>query len=224
MSPGRLHGGGNRVHGNKAFPNYANDYSHISDPNLRRRLALSEIDKVPFGLYHVRAVLVAGVGFLLDSYDIFAINLIITFLGVVFWQGSSQVNGFGGNNGTLPTSVSQALKVSTSGGIVVGQILFGWLADVFGRRKMYGIELGIILLSTLNCALANPSQSMSSTGLLVFFRVMMVSEHMITIGNWASSATDAAIGNWHRWGLPSVSYYYVRVSWASSFVMPKRRF
>lgn len=29
----------------------ANDYSHISDPNLRRRLALSEIDKVPFGWY-----------------------------------------------------------------------------------------------------------------------------------------------------------------------------
>jgi PHS family inorganic phosphate transporter-like MFS transporter len=37
--------------GNKAFHNFYNDYSHISDPNLRRRLALSEIDKVPFGLY-----------------------------------------------------------------------------------------------------------------------------------------------------------------------------
>lgn len=29
----------------------ANDYSHIQDPNLRRRLALSEIDKTPFGSY-----------------------------------------------------------------------------------------------------------------------------------------------------------------------------
>lgn len=37
--------------GNKAFHNFYNDYSHISDPNLRRRLALSEIDKVPFGMY-----------------------------------------------------------------------------------------------------------------------------------------------------------------------------
>jgi PHS family inorganic phosphate transporter-like MFS transporter len=35
------------IGGNKAFHNFANDYSHISDPNLRRRLALSEIDKVP---------------------------------------------------------------------------------------------------------------------------------------------------------------------------------
>ena len=37
--------------GNRAFHNFYNDYSHITDPNLRRRLALSEIDKVPFGLY-----------------------------------------------------------------------------------------------------------------------------------------------------------------------------
>jgi hypothetical protein len=32
--------------GNAAFHNFHNDYSHISDPNLRRRLALAEIDKV----------------------------------------------------------------------------------------------------------------------------------------------------------------------------------
>lgn len=39
--------------GNNAFHNFYNDYSHIQDPNLRRRLALSEIDKVPFGLYRM---------------------------------------------------------------------------------------------------------------------------------------------------------------------------
>lgn len=119
-------------------------------------------------------MLVAGVGFFLDSYSIFAINLITTFLGVVFWEGSKSANGFGGNNGVLPTSVSQTLKASTSAGIVIGQVLFGWLADIFGRRRMYGIELGIIVLSTLNCALASPSQSMSSTGLLTFWRVVLV--------------------------------------------------
>ena len=39
------------VGGNNAFHNFYNDYSHIAEPNLRRRLALSEIDKVPFSLY-----------------------------------------------------------------------------------------------------------------------------------------------------------------------------
>lgn len=117
----------------------------------------------------------AGVGFFLDSYDIFAINFITIFLGLTFWQGSpeSSRNGFGGNGGVLPDPASQALKASTSAGVLIGQILFGWLADYLGRRKMYGVELGIILLGTLNCALASPSQSMSSTALLVFHRVIM---------------------------------------------------
>jgi len=35
--------------GNAAFHNFYNDYSHIEDPNLRRRLALSEVDRIPFG-------------------------------------------------------------------------------------------------------------------------------------------------------------------------------
>ncbi|RYP71818.1 hypothetical protein DL769_004624 [Monosporascus sp. CRB-8-3] len=161
--------------GNRAFHNFFNDFSHIQDPNLRRRLALSEIDKVPFGMYHVRAVLVAGIGFFLDSYDIFAINLVTTFLGVVFWHGPPEnaLNGFGGNHGTLPTPVATALKASTSAGIVIGQILFGYLADVFGRRRMYGIELIIIVFSTLSCCLVSASPAVSFTGLMTFWRVMM---------------------------------------------------
>ncbi|KAI6359289.1 hypothetical protein MCOR25_007125 [Pyricularia grisea] len=142
---------------------------------MRRRLALADIDRVPLGLQHARAVAVAGVGFFLDSYDIFAIDLITTLLGVVFWQGAPDHadNGFGGNGGKLPSTVDQALKASTSAGIVVGQLVFGCLADAFGRRKMYGIELCIILVSTLCFALASPSSSISSTGILVFWRVMM---------------------------------------------------
>ncbi|KAL1888344.1 hypothetical protein Sste5346_009624 [Sporothrix stenoceras] len=170
--------------GNRAFHNYANDYSHIADPVLRRRLALSEIDKVPLGLYHVRAVAVAGVGFFLDSYDIFAISMVTNLWGLVFWGGgdanaSAAVEataasyGYGSNHGTLPDPVNQAVKASTSAGIIVGQLLFGWLADVMGRRRVYGIELAVIVLATLGCALASPSPAMSSTGLLVFWRVIM---------------------------------------------------
>ncbi|KND92242.1 Repressible high-affinity phosphate permease [Tolypocladium ophioglossoides CBS 100239] len=161
--------------GNRAFHNFYNDYSHIPDPNLRRRLALSEIDKVPFGLYHVRAVLVAGVGFLLDSYDIFAINLITTLLGMVFWSGDQDQDGYGGNGGVLPDTTNQALKASTSAGIVIGMIVFGWLADAVGRRRMYGIELAIIIFGTFSCALVSSGPAVSGCGLLIFWRVLMVS-------------------------------------------------
>lgn len=66
--------------------------------------------------------MVAGAGFLLDSYNIFAINLITTLLGLVYYSDE-------GGNGHLPTTISQALKASTSAGIVVGMVLFGWLAE-----------------------------------------------------------------------------------------------
>ncbi|PFH59955.1 hypothetical protein XA68_11664 [Ophiocordyceps unilateralis] len=166
-SPDRTYGG------NRAFHNFYNDYSHIPDPNLRRRLALSEIDKVPLGLYHVRAILVAGVGFLLDSYDIFAINLVTVLLGMVFWGGSHREDGYGGNGGILPDGTNQALKGATSAGIIVGMVVFGWLADAMGRRKMYGIELAIIILATFSCALASASPAMGPSALLIMWRVLM---------------------------------------------------
>lgn len=56
--------------GNAAFHNFHNDFAHIQNPNERRRLALAEIDKAPFGWYHVRACVVAGIGFFTDSYDV----------------------------------------------------------------------------------------------------------------------------------------------------------
>lgn len=70
----------------------------------------------------VRAVLVAGAGFLLDSYNIFAINLVTTLLGLAYYSDQ-------GGTGHLPSNISQALKASTSAGIVIGMILFGWLAE-----------------------------------------------------------------------------------------------
>ncbi|KAI9894135.1 MAG: acid phosphatase pho5 [Vezdaea aestivalis] len=151
--------------GNAAFHNFHNDFAHIEDPNERRRLALAEIDKAPFGWYHVRAIVVAGIGFFTDAYDIFAINLASAMLGVAFWQKS--------HKGTIPSNSDTAIKVATSGGTVIGQVGFGYLADVVGRKRMYGLELILIIFATLAQALSAPSQSMSIVGLLVFWRVLM---------------------------------------------------
>lgn len=148
--------------GNAAFTNFNNQFAHIEDPNERRRLALAEIDKAPFGWYHVRAVVVAGIGFFTDAYDIFAVNLIVGMLGLVYWQG-----------GRIPEASDTAIKVSTSGGTVIGQLVFGWLADVVGRRKMYGLELMIIIAATLAQSVTSNSASINIVGLLIFWRVIM---------------------------------------------------
>ncbi|KUJ08542.1 phosphate permease [Mollisia scopiformis] len=150
--------------GNSAFHNFNNDFAHIADPNERRRLALAEIDKAPFGWYHVRACIVAGIGFFTDSYDIFAVGLLTTMLGIVYWPKSK---------GAMPTDSDTAIKVATSAGTVVGQLGFGALADIVGRKRMYGLELIVIIFATLAQALTSNSYSINIVGVIIFWRVLM---------------------------------------------------
>lgn len=146
----------------------ADDVPYTLDPNERRRQALAQIDNAPFGWRHVRAVVVAGVGFFTDAYDLFAINLASAMLGVAFWQKVG-----GKNAGKIPSNSDTAIKISTATGNVIGQLVFGWLADHVGRKRMYGLELIIMIFATLAQSLSSDSPSMSIVGVLVFWRLVM---------------------------------------------------
>lgn len=63
------------------------------------------------------------------SYDIFAINIASTMLDYIY-----------GDKNTLTLNDRQdlCLKIATPVGILIGQLFFGWLADVVGRKKMCG--------------------------------------------------------------------------------------
>lgn len=147
--------------GNAAFHNFINDFAHIEDPLERRRLALDKIDNASFGWYHIRAIAVAGVGFLTDSYDIFAINLGLSMIDYVYW------------NGNIPSSTSTFIKVSTSVGTVIGQFGFGIMADVVGRKKIYGTELIIMIAACiLQCTLGH-SPAVNFVAVFTFYRIIM---------------------------------------------------
>ncbi|KAJ7052591.1 major facilitator superfamily domain-containing protein [Mycena amicta] len=133
----------------------------------RRRAALAEVDNASFSWFHVKVCLVAGVGFFTDAYDIFAINFASTMLGYVYGHGSATTAG------KLNTNQDLGIKVATPVGTLVGQLLFGWLADVVGRKRMYGVELMIIIVGTFAQALSGGNHAVSIIGVLVVWRFLM---------------------------------------------------
>jgi PHS family inorganic phosphate transporter-like MFS transporter len=75
-----------------------------------------------------------------------------------------------------PRCVDQTVKLACSralSGTVVGQVGFGVLADIVGRKKMYGLELMVIIFATLAQALSSDSPGISIVGIIIFWRVIM---------------------------------------------------
>ncbi|KAI0035407.1 phosphate permease [Vararia minispora EC-137] len=133
------------------------------DLDERRRAALAEIDNAKFSSFHVKICAVAGVGFFTDAYDIFSISIVATMLGYVYNKGQT----------SLGTNQDLGVKVATPLGNLVGQLLFGWLADVLGRKKMYGIELMVIIFSTFAQALSAQGPGLTMTGVIVVWRFLL---------------------------------------------------
>lgn len=77
-------------------------------------------------------------------------------------------------NGAIPSHFQLGLNVATLVGSMFGQISFGVLADIYGRRKMYGFELIVTIVGCLGFAMSSPgvNNSMSMIGWLVFFRLL----------------------------------------------------
>ena len=68
-----------------------------------------------------------------------------------------------------------ALNIAILAGSMIGQVVFGILADHVGRRKVYGLELMVIILSTL-CVTMSASGyqgSMNIFGWFFFWRMIM---------------------------------------------------
>lgn len=151
----------NQSGGKTAFKDYLEKFAHIEDPLERRRLALEEIDNSGFGWTQVKMILIAGVGFMTDSYDIFAINLGITMLTNVYWGGK------------MPDSTTTLLKVSTSVGTVIGQLGFGMMADFVGRKKIYGLELIVMICATIIQCVIGSSPAISFPAIFAFLRIIM---------------------------------------------------
>ncbi|KAG7665443.1 PHO84 [[Candida] subhashii] len=147
--------------GKTAFKDYIGQFADVEDPLERRRLALEEIDRAGFGWTQIKMILIAGVGFMTDSYDIFAINLGVSMLQYVYW------------NGTMPASTNTLLKISTSVGTVIGQVGFGTVADIVGRKAIYGLELIVMIFATIFQCTLGESPAINFVAIFTTMRILM---------------------------------------------------
>ncbi|KAI9000662.1 inorganic phosphate transporter [Trametes punicea] len=141
--------------------------------NENRRALLTEIDNAKFSWFHVKVAFVSGAGFFTDAYDIFAINIVSVMLGYLYGTGASDSDFSSLPSQQLSVGQQVAIKIATPAGVLCGQLLFGWLGDVLGRKRIYGMELLLILVATFGQVLCAPSVAVSVIGVLTFWRFMM---------------------------------------------------
>lgn len=92
-------------------------------------------------------------------------------IGYVYWPNNRNEDGVP----QVPSSVKTAMMCSTLAGTMLGQIAFGFAADVLGRRKMYGLELVVIIVGTMLLLMSSNGErnSMNVGGWLIAWRAIM---------------------------------------------------
>ncbi|KAJ6479632.1 phosphate permease [Mycena sanguinolenta] len=136
--------------------------------NSLRTAALQEVDNARLHVFHIKVCFVAGVGFFTDAYDIFAINIAVIMLGYVYGNTPDQ-----NCRPALNKHQSLGLKIATPVGNFFGQLFFGWLADIVGRKRMYGLELIILIVGTAAQATAGGGEAMNIIVMLMVWRFIV---------------------------------------------------
>ncbi|KAF2615623.1 hypothetical protein F2Q70_00008282 [Brassica cretica] len=126
---------------------------------------LNALDAAKTQMYHFTAIVIAGMGFFTDAYDLFSISLVTKLLGRIYYHvdGSKKP-------GTLPPNVAAAVNGVAFCGTLAGQLFFGWLGDKLGRKKVYGITLMVMVLCSLGSGLSFGHSSNGVMATLCFFR------------------------------------------------------
>ena len=106
------------------------------------------LDEAEVGRKHWLTVFTAGMGFFTDAYDLFIIGTVTVLLTPIFHLSTGQISLL--NSASLLASVAGALT-------------FGKLMDHLGRKRMYGVEVAILVVGAILAAFA-----WSFTSLFIF--------------------------------------------------------
>jgi MFS family permease len=99
-----------------------------------------------------RALLVSGMGFFTDAYDLFVIGIVSTLLRTQWHLGAGQL---------------ALLNAVMLGAAFLGALVFGRLADVIGRTRVYWMSAALMVVAAVGSALA------PSLAVLIGFRFLL---------------------------------------------------
>ncbi len=92
-----------------------------------------------------------------DAYNLFSATIITTRIELASL-----------NLHSILVSANTALELSTTAGAILGQVVFGWLADKLGRKKTYGLEFIIRLIETFGKTISGSGPGLAILGPLIF--------------------------------------------------------
>jgi MFS family permease len=99
----------------------------------------SLLDDAPTSRFHHRAVFISGMGFFTDAYDLFVISTVATIVATQWHLSTAQTSWVTG---------------SAILGAFFGALIFGRIADVFGRKTVYTVVAAIMIFGAVASALA----------------------------------------------------------------------
>ena len=124
---------------------------------------LSALDAARLQWYHFKAIMIAGLGLFTDAYDLFCIAPIMKMISQIYYHKDSI--------GTAVLSISYVIALF---GTALGQLIFGYLGDRVGRRKVYGLCLLIMVFSSFGCGFSVCTTRRSCVmASLAFFRFVL---------------------------------------------------
>ena len=137
-------------------------------PSTGGQSVLDPMNRTGLNRFHAKTILIAGMGFFTDAYDLFVIGLIAALF--VFYKpfaipGSLFSLPFGGSAGVI--SGIALISAAAIFGAVIGPMVFGNLGDRFGRKTVYGIEMLVLVIGALASGLAWSFASLVAFRLIV---------------------------------------------------------